>query len=118
MKTDNELIAVFMGGSFEKREIITYGGKRNGKWTFPDGLWCYDDHLNYNTSWNMLMPVVEKIEALYVNQVDQFNKTMSKQREADTEFSMVMMLNITASIDQVYKNCVEFIKWYNSQPKH
>lgn len=62
--TDNETIADWMGGKFEKREIMTYGGLRHGKWTFDNDRWCYDDQLDYSTDWRWLMPVWYKFRDL------------------------------------------------------
>lgn len=66
MKTPNEIIAEYMGGVFEKREIMTIGGKRQGKWTFPcsefpSGKWCYDDQLQYESRMDWLYPVYIKL---------------------------------------------------------
>lgn len=52
---DNKLIAKFIG---------TYNGE---SWLFPDntvpdlGIYIYDEDLQFNLSWDWLMPVVEKI---------------------------------------------------------
>lgn len=104
-KTDNELIAEFMGGTFEEREFMTYGGKRSGKWTFLNGKWCYDDQLDYNTSWDWLMPVVAKMLDMSLGKAvsDQFVERV-------LEFSGTSILY---PLPGVYKKVVEFIKWYN-----
>jgi len=57
--------------------------------------------LLFDTSWDWLMEVVEKI----------FNISL----ELD---SMEMYYNITDSIPNIYhayQSCVEFVKWYNTQ---
>lgn len=108
MKKDNELIAKFMGGSLEERRIITYGGARTGKWTFPDGLWCYNDQLDYDTSWSRLMPVVEKI----------LKTSDPAENGWPYEYLALEKTRIGNSIQYVYQRVVSFIKWYNSQPKH
>lgn len=119
MKTENELIAEFMGGTFEKREIITIGGKREGKWTFHDGLWLYDDQLDYDKRWDRLMPVVEKIAELG------FNTTWNYNCETQTRYFSIYDLPYrnTAKGMQFYAegdNCmynavVKFIRWYTSK---
>lgn len=64
--------------------------------------------------WSELMPVVEKIERMYTEEVDQFNKPLKEQALADVEYSKVLCLNITAGIEITYKSVVEFIKWYKN----
>lgn len=68
---------------------------------------------SYHNDWNLLMPVVEKIETLGFNVnivsiwCDVERKTMKVDliTEADGE----------TKIQATYKAVVEFIKWYNNQ---
>lgn len=53
-----------MGGKFEECDVMTVGGRRTGKWTFDDDMWCYDDQLDYSTDWRRLMPVWYKFKEL------------------------------------------------------
>jgi hypothetical protein len=114
MKTDNELIAEFMG--FKKV------GNVMEKW--EDGytsVLCCDikDLKYYEGSWDWLMPVVEKIE----NTGDGFISRVTGCRiegylcdfvdQENTEISL--QFSQTAKIDAVYKAVVEFIKWHNQQ---
>lgn len=100
MKTDNELIAEFMG--FIPREY-----ERHGRlWRHPELAGDFGDkamQFRYDTSWSDLMPVVEKI--------DNTIKTTKWIRGAWS----IQELPITEKIDVVYKYVVEFIKWYNTQ---
>ena len=67
------------------------------------------DYLHYNTSWDWLMPVVEKIERDSTVRID--NDTvfiLSKGYSTLTQFN-------DNKINMVYNAVVEFIKWYNQQ---
>lgn len=94
--SDNEIIAEFMGHDVPNGYLN--GSDRNSK---------------YDTSWDWLMPVVEKIERikgvhLVISELGcdiySFGKRVSDSRE-DTK------------IKTVYKAVVSFIKWYSNQPQ-
>ena len=103
---NNKIIAEFMGVS--KSKIDANGQVLN----FENSKYN-----TYNSDWNWLMEVVEKIESLgywtellggyhqefrigKINQIKEFiNKNGSDKKEA------------------VYNACIEFIKWYNEQNK-
>lgn len=102
IKTDNELIAEFMGATPCIVRVKSIGDER--------GYECDDfklptDELRYHTSWNWLMPVVEKILEI----VDE------ETREINSEGLAIFELAIGTPISEVYKAAVEFIKFYNSQ---
>jgi len=60
MKTDNELIADFMGVDLS----VNHGKPYQLPTTFrPEGTW-YTYTLHFHEDWRWLMPVVEKIEAM------------------------------------------------------
>lgn len=89
--TDNELIAEFMG--FPAWETyVDFGGMREEKKRLRK--------MQYHTSWDWLMPVVEKI----ANELEK-----DWPRASDGALS----LRIGTPISVVYANVVEFIKWYN-----
>ena len=60
---------------------------------------------NYNSDWNWLMEVVEKIESLdiYYNEYIDYNSSMFASGK----------IELSTKIEAVYNACVEFIKWYN-----
>lgn len=100
MKTDNELIAEFMGGhqNAEGRWYnVTDKQRKQGGYYLPDGF-------EYHTSWDWLMPVVEKIATIH-----------SKNPKVFKGEDIIMNLSITAPISEVYSESLEFIKFYNSQ---
>jgi len=88
MNADNKLIAEFLGYSQPHPD-------------YPDTTYWYKKDfppltiLSFNTDWNWLIQVVKKIESL--NKLDS--------------------VLINTDIKEVYNACVEFIKWYNEQPK-
>ena len=102
MKTDNELIAEFMGfepykselgNTFQHRDLMGIFGGAGIKF-------------KYNSSWDWLMPVVEKIDALNVTNVDLSEWYYNRDNILD--------LQINSKIKDVYEAVVEFIKWHNS----
>lgn len=109
-KTDNELIAEFMGGiTFDKNGICT---DTKQKYSWRPG--CYDilriGHLQYHNSWDWLMPVVKKI--CRHNSFDEYVETVSQQIEITLDD-----MTIFANIEMVVKGVIDFIKWYNQTKK-
>ena len=103
-KTDNELIAEFMNlpANYEDGSGFVHTNfKGNEEWGFNN------DELEYSTSWDWLMPVVEKI---YKVQPSAFRISLE-----DGPLSPLAELHVWDEIEKWYKAVVEFIKWYNSQ---
>ena len=101
MKTteNNKLIAEFMGIKYvyDDKYIENIKEMRTNGVMFEQGYMLSE--LKYNTDWNWLMQVVEKI--------------LNISLELD---SMEMYYNITDSIPCInltYNECIEFIKWYD-----
>lgn len=95
-KSENELIAEFMGY------------KLIGVW--PTGKYWEDGHgthgiksneFKYGTSWDWLMPVVQKITPIA--------KQLGQQAWFDVTYRLVEV-----DINNVHKKVVEFIRWYNN----
>lgn len=118
MKTDNELIHEFMGYDWRKETFSWRPGA-----TTPMTI----NHLEYyKTSWNWLMPVVEKISTMLVHGV-----TIKFSRYSDSEVSLYTAISPDFDwnnkdfqyiqhfgkdvIELAYKTVVEFIKWYNQK---
>lgn len=74
--------------------------------------------LNYDTDWNRLMQVVEKIESLGYKEtnvyVDISEGTFIHTLESNIEIAEVFG---GTKIENTYNACVEFVKWYNEQKK-
>ena len=101
-KSDNILIAEFLGwerysnNSFKcPNTYPVHNDYSNGWTTFTS------DQLEFESQWNWIMPVVNKI--------DQTIKNTKWIRGAWT----IQDLPITTSIDEVYKYVIDFIKYYN-----
>ena len=73
--------------------------------SFKAGVWT---KMKYHSSWDWLMPVVEKIEhtSAYVN-----------VKGCHVKISTWVDVNAPTKLEAVHKAVVEFIKWYNEQ-KH
>lgn len=126
MKTDNELIAEFMGGVFHR--LDDGFGKINERWFFvyhPNphcnaSTYKSREDLEYHLRWDWLMPVVEKIEVLQIDSY-QFRVRIIKNFcaiESFVRFTGKPDVNFSneekTKIEYVYKTVVEFIKWYST----
>ena len=98
----NKLIAEFMG----LHTIVETNGV-----TFKDNNTGEIHLINYNTEWNWLMEVVEKIESLgyRIEIVKHICRIYLSNKET------IIISENTPKIEAVYIACVEFIKWYNKQ---
>ncbi len=111
MEDTNRLIAEFMGmqdtdlGWYDSEDVMSeYACQMVGGNTF--------EVLQYDRSWDWLMPVVEKIEDVGSAEVVMNNE--------ECTISAVIVGNEyhhesigKSRIDAVYQSVVEFIKWYN-----
>ena len=86
MKQQNKLIAEFMGGQKVLNDRDVYN------MTTHNNLCFGVEEMNYDTDWDWLLPVVHKI------------------KEIDLDFDA---LERGLSIDEVYKESIEFIKQLN-----
>lgn len=106
MKTGNEIIAEFMGwerysgSAFKCPNVYPIQNSLHAGWTTFTA-----DQFQFHTSWDWLMPVVEKIESL---------GDSDKQVFDSAEFHELMELSIKTTITRVYYFVITFIKWYNS----
>ena len=113
MKTteeNNKLIAKFMGAVFHKHI---------NEWYDWDGLYM-GESLRFDTSWDWLMPVVEKIE----NIQDDVENNSIRAHKFDVEIRQhcctihgteIEVTEMGSKILCVYYAVVEFIEWYNNQ---
>jgi hypothetical protein len=109
---DNKLIAEFMGESYTKRQIPAWAFRLYDFDTLP-----YAGY-EYHTSWDWIMPVVEKIENEgFDSRIHGYNSDGGflcdfvdfENNEASCSTSY------ESKIEAVYKAVVQFITWYNSQ---
>ena len=70
----------------------------------------FSECAKYNSDWNWLMEVVEKIESIKGTQI--FINGIS----CEVMFKgKVISKHFNTKIEAVYNACIEFIKWYNQQ---
>jgi hypothetical protein len=105
---ENQIIAEFMG---DRENIL-----RDPKWKSGDEV----VYLKYHSSWDWLMPVVEKICDL---SYDFHIHIMNHQRKichvgVDTwNGTPIIHQENELSINAVYNVVIEFIKWHNNKPQ-
>lgn len=134
-KQINELIAEFMGYKFTEDgyyllpiALPQFRNSNHGEWcsqhevSFAERYWeIIEDALDYNTSWDWLMPVVEKIERLeHINREGRYNVNSINFEENYTcivtdKGDSIIQAEGETNIKATYKAVVEFIKWYNEQ---
>lgn len=86
---------------------ISHGGKPN-----MEADLCF-----YTSDWNMLMPVVEKIESIgnYAVTISAYSCSISEIVLFDEDSHVHIESDCDSKIDAVYKAVIEFIQWYNNQ---
>jgi len=111
LSIDNKLIAKFMGYC-------------------EDGIYCtngshklWEGGFLYHSSWDWLMPVVEKIESLKFNKVICIYFKIHKNyvsidcfdKYSNCIYSHELPYSVDSKIESVFKGVVKFINWYNMQ---
>jgi len=114
MKNENKLIAEFMGYKVVDKPKVVNGENffeyigENGNYTYCNSL------LEYHTSWDWLMPVVEKIESF---DIISFEKNLQEDGDYQALFTKGANILIChyadTSIEATYKAVVQFINQYN-----
>jgi hypothetical protein len=123
----NKLIAVFDG------MII---GKVRGWMSGQNNELCYRkdetgeitqvvrfEHLKYHTSWDWLMPVVEKIEKICRENGGPLSNHSKEQEHLENQLDNPLHwkswsyhnITLTTNIEDVWEQSVSFIQWYNTQ---
>lgn len=87
----NKLIAEFMGWNHQN-------------------LRSFIEQYEYHYSWDRLMPVVEKILCMS-------DPNITEGKEWDYHYSQIHDALWSICINDVWKVCVEFIKWYKNNQK-
>jgi hypothetical protein len=113
-KNNDEVIAIFMGwvidNSFpDKNHVYRLGERIETKNTFK-----------FSTSWDWLIPIVEKIESNPLNDVCIFKEaTQIRVWDGGHESFLWKVLEPDGSskIAHCYRAVVKYIEWYNLQPK-
>ena len=95
---NNKLIAEFMGMKYSDERSFD-----NGEWTHT-----IKSLSKFQTDWNWLMPVVEKIESLRNKNGDGYRFTID-MCNTHIEGSKIGVIGASYKIDAVYQSVVEFI---------
>ena len=90
--SDNKIIAEFMG----VEKTYNPSTKKVLSYAVNDDVQCLPHELQYHTSWDWLMPVVQEIEMEFLEVPES-----------------MLHVSLYSTIDEVYKAVVEFIKEYN-----
>lgn len=116
----NELIAKFMGWEVDKytgKEINYFVEGQLDVYPKVVGSCIAFQHMKFHTSWDWLMPVVEKIEKLgfWVN-IKKNHVTVAWDNKGSFDSKMIHSeFGDQSKIQRVYTCVVEFIKWYNEE---
>ena len=111
MSKDNQIIADFMCNQY-----TNFGGKTERyKWQLvKDGSWYEEKDLQYDKSYDWLMPVISKINKIYEDLYkNAFVTKIPISYDIDTTFGDVICRHVTTDLNHLYERVVEFIKWYN-----
>lgn len=107
----NKDVGIFMGwkGAFLPTSVhhdhIAIAKPRPSKGEVEYDL--YTSHLQYHSSWEWLMPVLNKIYTASKDSTESYHKFYGLF--GGTSCSAFF----NNDIDEVYKKCVKFIEWYN-----
>lgn len=116
---NNKIIAEFMGLKvITKEEYLKHPQHE----TLSIKEYSIVEYQRYNSDWNWLMEVIDKIE----NLTDKNNFVLYDvniysdaviilDQEEHEKVSITKSDGLTSKIEMVYNACVEFIKWYNEQ---
>ena len=125
----NKLIAEFMGYEYisGERSHADYGWWKKG--FFEEGnsrnnsnFICISSyHLKYNTSWDWLMPVVEKIETtdplggiVTIQQgMCKITSRMLGDNSVRSYFDNYLLMGAKGKLLSAYQAVIAYIKWYN-----
>ena len=122
-RESNKLIAEFMGAKYTKG----WSESTNPMYHFeikpsfhPDYWHTFDfqiDHMLYHSSWDWLMPVVDKIESLGFSTHIIHTKSVGSLMHIINYITDVITTKGENKIEVVYTNVVKFIKWFNENKK-
>lgn len=103
----NKLIAELMGLDVLPENSVYF---ERFKWS--DGAYYSMDRLKYHSSWDWLMPVVEKIEAITGLAV------LSQGKATNIAWgNYSITTEASTRMESIYNACIHFIQYYNTQSK-
>jgi len=118
---NNRIIALFMGAKpyYLDNDVLTYPMMENPAQSKNLTTTHHVNDLRYHLSWEWIMPVIEKIEQLYKKSFpnnEDFKRIFFEEKKLpNAEFMNVIALPLSTSIDEVYKEVIKFITWYNNK---
>lgn len=116
----NKLIADFMGFETNNVEVIMpekfsqLKPFKHSKGFFKTSIFKHLE-LQFHSSWDWLMSVVEKIESLKFSVLIGKNNCVIEQTFGKTSLNLGVSKGQN-KIEAVYNACVTFIEWYNENP--
>lgn len=120
---NNKLIAEFMGFVADKSfEVKLADGINTSYYYRKDDVVHLPERMRYNSSWDWLMGVIEKIESLPAME-DNGNFFFEIHQDSVTVFNSTRMdivievIGQGSRINNTYKAVIEFIQWYNQETK-
>ena len=108
---NNRLIAEFMGLDVLYENRVHHDSASKGKVTI----------MKYHSSWDWLMPVVEKIESTDLFEdfrIEPFQVVVRAYESTDNKLYKIIECKPKTKLEAIYKAVIEFIKWYNQQEKN
>ena len=95
---NNKILANFIGrkGKIDKH-LYTF----HGLCDLTNNIWIHEDKMLFHSSWDWLKIVVNKIGDLIETGIYYHPR--------------IINMTVFSSIDDVYRSCIEFIKYYNEQ---
>jgi len=118
----NKLIAEFMGWTYSKSSDAGILGGSITYWRNPEtGHVGYFHPDKYHSSWDWLMPVVEKINTMFGEKSRELSNHSRDQEHLENPLGNPLCwkswsyhwIHLSTDINYVFKKVVKAIKWYN-----
>ena len=110
----NRILAEFMGFTPLNKEHTVFSSNDFLYEREQENNW-FDRDLKFHTSWDWLMPVVEKIESLGYDAF--INGLYCRITDSGLSDFEIESLEVACKIEAVFSSCIEFAKWYKNQSK-
>jgi hypothetical protein len=115
---NNKIIAEFMGFYFDRFHNDGIIEPPINTMFFKHSATFSLEELKFNSDWNWIMEVVEKIKPLvYAFDICKSGTIIFQFKENNTLPSIAFNNRNMSQIETVYNSCIEFIKWHNEQNK-
>ena len=120
IQEQNKMIAEFDKGARMRKFVEGYAGTCM---YIGNKRWCRFEDLKYHTSWDWLMPVVEKIEkegckVEISSLIQSFNDGPEIIYHQDVsifhDVTCIVEVTSLSKLNSVYEAVIKFITWYNA----